>query len=127
MSCPGKNDISFVRGDTFPLKISVKFKETHEYVDFTFTDVYFTVKKSFNDVNYKFQKRLSNGSIIEDPEQIGCFHVKILPSDTDNLAFGQYVYDVEVVRKFGEGFDIKKTLSGNLYLENESTHAVNEV
>ena len=127
MTCANKNDISFARGDTFPLKVSVKYKETGDYVDFNFTDVYFTVKRNFTDKAFKFQKRLSDGSIIQDPDQMGCFHIKILPSDTDDLAFGEYVYDVEVVRKYGEGYDIKKTLSGNLFLENESTHASNEV
>ena len=121
------NDISFARGDTWPLKISVKYKSTSDYVDFDFDDVYFTVKKNFTDTSYKFQKRLSDGSITADQEQIGCFHVKIMPEDTDGLAFGQYVYDVEVVKKDGDKIGIKKTLSGNLYLTSESTHASNEV
>ena len=126
MTCPGKTDITFARGDTFPLKISVKFKSTQEYVDFAFDDVYFTVKKNFTDTNYKFQKRLSDGTITAD-QQTGCFHVKIMPADTDGLSFGQYVYDVEVVKGTAPNVDIKKTLSGNLYLTNESTHASNEV
>ena len=127
MTCASKYDISFARGDTYPLKISVKYKSTQEYVDFICDDVYFTVKKNFTDKNYKFQKRLSNGTILPDPIQIGVFHVKIAPSDTDDLAFGQYVYDVEIVKFNGGDVDIKKTLSGNLYLNNESTHAANEV
>lgn len=126
MTCQS-SDISFVRGDTWPIKISVKYKDSHEYVNFEFDDVYFTVKKNFTDLDYKFQKRLSTGTITADEQQLGCFHVKIEPEDTDGLAFGQYVYDVEVVKRNGSQVDIKKTLFGNLYLQNESTHAANEV
>jgi hypothetical protein len=46
-----------------------------------------------------------------------------MPEDTNNLDFGEYMFDIELVI---EG-QMKKTFTGRLRLTEESTHATNEV
>jgi hypothetical protein len=65
------------------------------------------------------QKRLSRNEIVLDSE--GYFHFQISPEDTDNLDYGNYKFDIEVV---GEG--IKQTFLGELILKDEVTFASNE-
>lgn len=85
-----------------------------------FDEIYFTVKTGYNKAEYLFQKRLSTGDIelMED----GVYQFVIEPEDTDNLKFGAYVFDIELVA----GTDIKQTFTGSLTLTNEATHASNE-
>jgi hypothetical protein len=116
--------IVMVRGDTKNLKISVKEKDRDTLIDFDLDDVFFTVKRNFTDVQYKFQKRYSEGTITKDEN--GYYHLTILPKDTNGLAFGKYVFDVEILKGSKDEAEIKKTLYGELILENESTHAGNE-
>lgn len=87
----------------------------------TFDEIYFTVKKSFRNAEFLFQKKLSDGSI----EKIGdCSYMfTIESSDTDNLSIGSYVFDIELI----SGSDIKQTSVGTLELTNEVTFASNEV
>ena len=86
-----------------------------------FDEIYFTVKKTYRDRNYLFQKRLSNGGIVNVGE--GKYQFTIMPEDTNNLDFGEYMFDIELVI---EG-QMKKTFTGRLRLTEESTHATNEV
>lgn len=83
-------------------------------------EIYFTVKLNSRDHDYKFQKRLSDGGI--DLVETGRYIITIDPEDTDNLLFGVYEFDIEVV-KTGS---IKKTFCGKLVLEKEVTHHYNE-
>lgn len=69
-----------------------------------------------------FQKRLSNEDIVKKED--GYYHFAIMPSDTDGLLYGEYVFDIEIYNK--EPF-IKQTILGTLKLTNEVTHAENEV
>lgn len=110
-------NITMARGDIKAVGFTVKLgRETQT----DFDDVYFTVKKSYTDHDYKFQKRLSNGTITESS---GHFTFIINPEDTNKLGFGSYDCDIEIVRLP----TLKLTFPGTLTLTKETTHANNEV
>lgn len=85
-----------------------------------FTEIYFTVKKSYRDENYLIQKKLSNGTI--EAAESGAYTFTIDAADTDDLTVGKYVFDIELIY----GTDIKQTTVGELILTNEVTFAANE-
>lgn len=112
--------ISMHRGDRLTQSFSVRNAEGSPFTEML-DDVFFTVKKSYNEKGYKFQKRLSNGSIITDGQ--GNYSFVIQPEDTNNLSFGEYDFDIELLK---EGF-IKQTFTGILELLKEVTYQCNEV
>lgn len=87
-----------------------------------FDEIYFTVKKSYTDRQYLFQKRLSDGTI-EAGEEPGTYQFILEASDTDSLQIRDYVCDIELIY----GNELKETTVGKLTLTNEVTFAENEV
>lgn len=114
-------NITMPRGDirVIPFKVSDSSGVASEI---PFTEIYFTVKKGYNDKQYIFQKRLSNGTI-EPCEEPGTYQFIIEAADTDNLQIRSYVCDIELV--YGE--ELKETTVGTFTLTNEVTYAENEV
>ena len=108
--------ISMPRGDMRAERFTLKLHDS-PYLDLD--EIYFTVKKTVNNKTPLFQKRLSNGTIEVDGDS---FRFIILPEDTDNLEYGHYVFDIELVK---EG-SIKQTFVGSLDLTSEVTFAENE-
>lgn len=99
-----------------------KFKRTmNGFVIETIPDkVYFTVKRSQYEDNFLFQKRLNEGIIID---QDFIYNVEITPEDTNDLDFGEYIYDIEIV--IG---DKPKTIDKGIFeITYEVTTAKNEV
>ena len=111
-------EITMARGDLycFPFCLMVDEEQSTDLPD----NIYFTVKKFFGNPEYLFQKKLSDGSISTDG--LGNYWVTILPQDTDNLEFGFYDFDIEVVKLP----ELKRTFQGKLELTAETTHAGNE-
>ena len=85
-----------------------------------FSEIYFTVKKSFNAQDYLFQKRLSDGDIVQLGD--GDYQFTIKARDTNELQITSYVFDIEVIY----GTQIKQTFVGKLTLTNEVTFVTNE-
>lgn len=111
--------ITMPRGDIRPVGFKINSR-IHDSLDFD--NIYFTVKKNFNARDILFQKTLASGKIekIDD----GAYQFIIEPEDTDGMAYGSYVFDIEVV---SEEFHIKQTFLGTLTLTQEVTFAANEV
>lgn len=89
--------------------------------DIDFDDIYFTVKKSFRDRLFFFQKSLKNGTI----EKLGPgdYQLKIERNDTSKMNFGKYVFDIQVSYK-----DLlTETWTGDFDLLPEATYPENEV
>lgn len=108
--------IVMARGDVKHIGFTVKLGQQ---VQTEFDDIYFTVKKDSRDREFKFQKKVSDGTITENN---GHYSFTINPEDTDELSFGSYAFDIEIVRLPS----IKKTFVGSLTLTDEVTHANNE-
>lgn len=112
-------EIRMARGDIVTRSFTIKNKNGTLYTDVP-DEIYFTVKTSASERAFKFQKRLSNGGIVNtDP---GKYQFAIEPEDTNNLGFGMYDFDIEIVK----APTLKKTFFGNLIIEKEVTHACNE-
>jgi hypothetical protein len=112
--------IMFARGDSYEKGFKLQQKSGTPILT-VFDEVFFTVKKDFKDRNYVFQKRMSDGGIVNDGN--GHFTLSILPNDTNGLSFGEYDCDLEFV--VGEN-EFKRTYEGKLTLLPETTHQNNE-
>ena len=112
-------EIKMARGDLERRNIILKDSSGSTYQT-TPDEIYFTVKKNANDHDFLFQKKLSDGTI--SLVETWKYQFSINPEDTDNLNFGSYDFDIEVV-KDGE---VKKTFCGTLTLAKEVTHHYNE-
>ena len=108
--------ISLPRGDIRNIRFNVTSDGT-AYTDFT--EVYFTVKSATTKRNLLFQKKLSDGSIVLDGEY---YSTRIESEDTEELEYGKYVFDIEVVK----GDVIKQTTLGELTITPEVTFKENE-
>lgn len=56
-------------------------------------EIYFTVKNKWTDTTYVIQKSLSDMTF----DQQGYYHFTIAPEDTEQLSYGQYVWDFTAV------------------------------
>ena len=113
--------IEFARGDSYERGFLLKNKATGQPITDVFDDIFFTVKKYATDADYKFQKRMSTGGIVSDGD--GHYTVYIAPEDTDQLSFGDYVCDFELMK---DGGSYKRTFIGTLKLTQEVTYSGNE-
>lgn len=86
--------MQITRGDTK----NYKFKRVNKTDDSVITTrpdtMYLTVKFDYNVDNVLFQKELDNG--IKFDEETSYYYFTIKPSDTNELPYGKYVYDIEV-------------------------------
>lgn len=85
-------DIYMTRGDTESITLSI-FDEEGNLIPFSNANgdiVYFTVKASTQTGTVSFQKTIT----IFTPE--GEAIVEIVPNDTKDLRYGDYVYDVQI-------------------------------
>lgn len=81
-------NIYLTRGDTGTLTLSIKDESDNDY-DYSDDTVVFAVKKNFSDTTPAIQKTFANGQ------------VELLPSDTKELDFGDYWYDVQLTHDNG--------------------------
>lgn len=112
-------EIRMARGDILSKSFTIKNKDGTVYSE-TPDEIYMTVKVSARDRAYKFQKRLSDGGVVNIGP--GRYQFTIQPEDTNGLGFGPYDFDIEIVKSPS----LKKTFCGKLMLEKEVTHACNE-
>lgn len=108
------------RGDIYPVRFQI-FETEEQQTEIDFTQIYMSCKKSFNDNGVLFQKTLTGGTITKLGP--GDYQFKIEPQDTNNLQFGEYVFDIELIYED----EIKQTICGTLRLSEEVTTAKNEV
>lgn len=85
-----ENAISFIRGDTFAFAVELLIDDDIPYELKDTDKLVFTVKKSTNSEKVLIQK-----NILSD---LNCV---ILHSDTANLDFGKYVYDIQLTQAGG--------------------------
>lgn len=84
-----RQKISMVRGDTGVFALNIKDADGNDY-DYSDDTVVFTVKTDTSSDTALFQKEVEYG---ED--------VVIEPADTEDLPYGDYVYDVQVTTSDG--------------------------
>lgn len=85
--------ITLTRGDSFPLQINIKVNgET--YTPIQGDVVKFKLKRNLMDS--KHSRYLDDKPIICKQVPIDTMILELIPNDTKNLAFGKYVYDLEI-------------------------------
>lgn len=88
--------IKLTRGDTARISVNIENDVSGESYEVQPEDVLIlTVKKSISDTDYSFQKKITGSN---------AFH--ILPSDTQLLSFGRYVYDVQITTKNSDVYTV---------------------
>ena len=111
--------IELIRGDSLSLKFK-RLDANGEPITTQADKVFFTIKKNTDAEDFILQKTIEDMTFDND----GTYHIEILPSDTEELTYGNYVYDLEVC----VGSDYKKTISiGDFVIKEEVTFASNEV
>jgi hypothetical protein len=88
-------NLSMIRGDTESITVSLS-DETGNKINFELGDtLYFTIKDNVNTVNKVMQKQITDFN--EDGNAV----IEILPSDTKELKYKEYVYDIQLTREDG--------------------------
>lgn len=67
------------------------------------SEIYFTVKKDFRDTFFLLQKTLDDMTF----DSQGIYRFTIEPECTENLDFGNYVYDIKVIASDGVSNDVE--------------------
>jgi len=112
--------LEMTRGDTLRLKFQ-RMTENKEVIKEQVDEMYMTCKKRYRSQDYVFQKCLSKGSIAYD-KNTNYYHIKIDPEDTENLRYGEYVFDIEIT----QDNNIKTILKGTLNITEEATWSINK-
>lgn len=113
-------DIEIIRGDTKTLKFQRRNKNG-EVITEKPDKMFFTVKTGYYSKDYLFQKRLDDG--ISYNEDDNYYYFTIESSDTNELDYDDYVFDIEVIN----ANTVKTIAKGTLKVEGEVTFAENEV
>lgn len=107
-----------IRGDSKTFTFQRKDKDKNVITEKP-DKMYLTIKQNEYEKQALIQKTFDNGIRFENDT----YYVEFKPEDTDNLNFGEYVYDIETING-----DIVKTIKKDTFvIENEVTHKENEV
>ena len=110
--------MNITRGDTKSFKF--QRKSDGQPITTIADKIYFTVKETNYTNDMIFQKTIDDMTFDEEYY----YHFTILPEDTNDLEYGDYKYDIEV--KIGDTY-VKTISKGIFKIEDETTHATNEV
>ena len=89
-----KTTITLTRGDTFKAQISLTDTEGNPYTPVEGDHIRFAVKKSYDDPDTEV--------LINKEVPIETMILTLEPSDTKDLDFGEYVYDIQYTNSAGE-------------------------
>lgn len=112
-------DIEFVRGDTFPFKFKLSYKDGNVIQKENIEAMVLTCRK-YNEEVYPvlFQKSIDDFEL-KDEYYHACFN----PEDTENLDYGIYNFDIEITLKNG----YRKSLVSSFRITQEATIHKSEV
>lgn len=107
-----------IRGDSKTFTFQRKDKDNNVITEKP-DKMYLTIKQNEYERQPLIQKTFDNGIRFEEDT----YYVDFVPEDTDDLSFGKYVYDIEIING-----DIVKTIKKDTFIiESEVTHKENEV
>ena len=124
-----RKDLQMNKGNT--VRFDVQFKDQKDNIIVLEDNamVYFTVKETSCSEEYLFQKHLGDG--IEFSKEKNCYVVQVDVSDTENLFYKDYFYDIAIVRNTGLGSANKKekttALIGDFTIGHVATFEQNEI
>lgn len=85
-------DIELTRGDTFKRTLVLADAEGNPFVPAEGDEIRFALKRKVKDEAILINKVIPNDTLV----------LKIEPEDTKNLAFGDYVYDIQITYSNGD-------------------------
>ena len=111
--------MEIIRGDTKFFKFQRHYCDGETITDLP-SKLFFTIKYDSNMEEYLIQKTIGDGIRFNSIDNY--YYITLLPEDTDNLPYGNYYYDIEVITD-----NYKQTIArGNFDLTDEYTFARNE-
>ncbi len=113
--------MEMTRGDTFEFRFQRQTADK-QIITTKPDKMFFTVKNNTYLQKSLIQKKLEDNTITYD-EETNYYHVTINPEDTNDLSYGDYSYDIEIIDK-GK---VKTIAKGILRITDEVTFASNEV
>lgn len=116
-----EKDLKITRGDTAMYAIDLRAANGGVIGNVDNITMYFTVKDNPKSTPYKFQKKTGNG--ITYSTEDSKYHLVISPTDTAELPYGEYFYDI-TVKKSTDRFTV---LKGKFTIDYEVTFIENEV
>ena len=112
--------LKLIRGDTKKIRVRLLDSARSEIHLGANDQLYFTVKSSALQEEAEITKYIGSGITYSD----GYYHITINSIDTDELDYGTYKYDIQLVTDL----PLKRTLVyGNITILNEITFKGNEV
>lgn len=110
--------MEIIRGDTAQYKFQ-RLDNSGNVITEKADKIYFTVKENYDTKIITFQKTIEDMTFDENYY----YHFVINPEDTNELKYGDYVYDIEVKKD-----DYKQTISKGIFkITEEVTFYINEV
>lgn len=109
--------MEFIRGDTAKYKFQ-RHDADGNVITTKADNIYFTVKVNGYSDEILLQKTIDDMEFDENY----FYHFVIEPSDTDDLKYGTYRYDIEIIQD-----NVKTTTVGELILDEEITFTSDEV
>jgi len=106
-----KKDIHMTRGDTLSFGLEI------DGLNQDLETAYFSIKQKFNEDIVIIQKSLGDGITKVDD---GKYTIRVAPEDTQYVALGEYLYDLEI----GVNGDIFTPIKGILFVGWEVTRHV---
>lgn len=116
-----EKDLILTRGDTGMYAVDLRDANGDEMTFNENIEMYFTVKPNAKTDPATFQKSIGNGITYSQTDKK--YHVVISPTDTAELSYGVYVYDI-TVKKDNDRFTVVK---GKFTVDYEVTFIENEV
>ena len=109
--------MEIIRGDTCPFSFTRRDKDNNVITE-PADKLYFTVKQSYKSEEVLIQKTIDDMSFEE-----GTYRFSLQPEDTNELPYGNYVFDLEVITA-----EYKQTIAiGNIKITEEVTFQKDEV
>lgn len=112
--------MEITRGDYKRFNVIRKTKSNNETIMEKPNYMFFTVKRNNYTNDYVIQKTLDDGITFD--EQTGYYTIEVNAVDTNDLDYGEYKYDIEVITD-NKPKTIKK---GVFEITDETTFATNE-
>ena len=93
--------ISVIRGTTNDLNLSIEDEKGEQYTLKDGEKIIFGVKENAENSDYNIVKMLTSADIVD-----GICTIKLTPTDTAELAFGQYYFDIGLQTADGDYYMI---------------------
>ncbi|MBQ3456623.1 MAG: hypothetical protein IJG36_09305 [Synergistaceae bacterium] len=101
--------IHLTRGDTAYISVSLKDNNGNDYIPAEGDKLYFRLKKNIYKDSQILEKEISAETSV----------LELIPEDTEQLEFGTYCYEIELVTAKGEHFTVIENASFTVGLELE--------